>query len=399
MGAPPSRAGRANGDDPAGEGADGPARSEEKLAEDRRRQREAVKILATLNLGSELEQIAMRGACYDFPGWVEQTQTKGGKSKTVYIERRGDAGRKAREYLSVAKTAQEVAGRLLALVAMARYADEGAVARSAQFCPVLLPPARPHGAALRGGDRRPDRRAGRRAATGSPQATKRAERAGQREREVERDALREAIPERIARGSELDGRRALPAARGDRASLRPLHGAGARAQRAGRRARPSSERTGRRRDDWLGRRGGSAAVAGSSAGWGRPRKVVPGRRHPCSGRGLRVSVLLRAEDRHARPRHEGSHPTMNNPLITLLAALAVGGGTAAAVLESVPILTDALTGAGVGALVGGIVAYRRERVARRRRREPSIEPRWLVTRWTWAGTAIGVLIHLGAAVL
>ena len=50
---------------------------------------------------------------------------------------------------------------------------------------------------------------------------------------------------------------------------------------------------------------------------------------------------------------------MNHPLATLLTALAVGGGTAAAVLDSVPVLTDALTGAGVGAFVGGMVAYRR----------------------------------------
>jgi ParB/RepB/Spo0J family partition protein len=92
----------------------------------------AVRLLATLNLGGELDQLAMRGARYGFPGWVEQTQTRGGKAKTVYIERRADAGAKAREYLSVAKTAQDLAGRLLALMAMARYADEAAVAQSAQ---------------------------------------------------------------------------------------------------------------------------------------------------------------------------------------------------------------------------------------------------------------------------
>jgi ParB/RepB/Spo0J family partition protein len=91
-----------------------------------------VKILATLNLGGELDQLAMRGARYGFPGWAEETRTNTGKAKTVYVERRGDAGAKARQYLAVAKTGQEVAGRLLALVAMARYADEGAVAQSAQ---------------------------------------------------------------------------------------------------------------------------------------------------------------------------------------------------------------------------------------------------------------------------
>jgi hypothetical protein len=90
---------------------------------------------------------------------------------------------------------------------------------------------------------------------------------------------------------------------------------------------------------------------------------------------------------------------MNHPLTTLLTALAVGGGTAAAVLDTVPVLTDALTGAGVGAFVGGMVAYRRERLARRHRRQPNVEPRWLVTRWTWAGAAFGILVHLGAGVL
>ena len=89
-----------------------------------------VKLLATLPLGSELEQLAMRGARYGFPGWVEESETKSGKPKTVYIDRREEAGAKARQYLSVAKTAQELAGRLLALVAMARYADERAVAQS-----------------------------------------------------------------------------------------------------------------------------------------------------------------------------------------------------------------------------------------------------------------------------
>jgi hypothetical protein len=90
---------------------------------------------------------------------------------------------------------------------------------------------------------------------------------------------------------------------------------------------------------------------------------------------------------------------MNHPLGTLLTALAVCGGTAAAVLDSVPVLTDALTGAGVGAFLGGMLAYRRERLARRRRRQPSLEPHWLVTRWTWAGAAFGILIHLAVGVL
>jgi ParB/RepB/Spo0J family partition protein len=92
----------ANGDDPGGEGGSAPPSSEEELAEQRRREREAlqeakrraaahnaelgaavvkgfakvkldervVKLLATLNLGGDLDQIAMRGARYGFPGWV-----------------------------------------------------------------------------------------------------------------------------------------------------------------------------------------------------------------------------------------------------------------------------------------------------------------------------------------
>jgi hypothetical protein len=43
-----------------------------------------------------------------------------------------EAGRQARDYLAVAPTPQELAGRLIALVGMARYADEGAVAQSAR---------------------------------------------------------------------------------------------------------------------------------------------------------------------------------------------------------------------------------------------------------------------------
>jgi hypothetical protein len=221
----------ANGPDTDGE--EQPLRSEEELAERRRREREAqqeakrkaaahnaelgaavvkgfakvkldervVKILATLNLGGEVEQIAMRGARYGFPGWVEETQTKGGKPKTVYIERRGDAGRKAREYLSVAKTAQEVAGRLLALVAMARYADEGAIAQSAQsYYHLPVPNGLPWTGELvdlideLAAERLPDHLT----------ANKRAERAQQRQREAERQALRESITDRIATGAELD---------------------------------------------------------------------------------------------------------------------------------------------------------------------------------------------------
>jgi hypothetical protein len=56
-----------------------------------------VKLLACLNLAAELDQIAMRGARCGFPGWPETVEQKNGRQKTVYIDRREDAGRKARE--------------------------------------------------------------------------------------------------------------------------------------------------------------------------------------------------------------------------------------------------------------------------------------------------------------
>jgi ParB/RepB/Spo0J family partition protein len=224
---------KTNGDGPDASGEERRPSSEEELAEQRRREREAqqedkrkaaahnaelgaavvkgfarvkldervVKILATLNLGGEVGQIAMRGARYGFPGWVEQSQTKGSKPKTVYLERRGEAGAKAGEYLSVAKTAQEAAGRLLALVAMARYVDEAAVAQSARSHYQLpVPAGLPWGGEIvdlideLAAERLPDHLT----------AKKRAERAEQRERDAEREALRRSIADRIARGGELD---------------------------------------------------------------------------------------------------------------------------------------------------------------------------------------------------
>jgi ParB/RepB/Spo0J family partition protein len=161
----------------------------------------AVKVLATVNLGGELDQLAMRGARYGFPGWVAQTQTKGGKAKTVYIERRDDAGAKAREYLSVAKTASELAGRLLALVAMARHADEVAVAQSARsYYQLPVPGGLPWAGEIvdlideLAAERLPEHLT----------AAKRAERAKQREEKAEREQLRRSIAERIANGDKLD---------------------------------------------------------------------------------------------------------------------------------------------------------------------------------------------------
>jgi hypothetical protein len=89
---------------------------------------------------------------------------------------------------------------------------------------------------------------------------------------------------------------------------------------------------------------------------------------------------------------------MNNLLATLLALVALGGGTAVAIFESAPLVTDALSGAGIGTFVGGAVAYRRERLAARVRRPPSVKPGWIVVRWSIAGALGATLAHILVAI-
>ncbi len=69
------------------------------------------------------------GARLTFPGWSTETERKNGSIKVDYMETH-KPGHKAREYLEGATTAGEVAGRALALLAAARWADEHAVAKS-----------------------------------------------------------------------------------------------------------------------------------------------------------------------------------------------------------------------------------------------------------------------------
>jgi hypothetical protein len=90
---------------------------------------------------------------------------------------------------------------------------------------------------------------------------------------------------------------------------------------------------------------------------------------------------------------------MNNFLTTLAAFLALGTGTAVAIFDSAPLITDALTGAGLGGFVGGVIAYRRERSASNHGREPGVKANWIVLRWSCVGTAAALLAHLFAAVL
>jgi ParB/RepB/Spo0J family partition protein len=90
-----------------------------------------LKVLAAVGFHADLDQLAARGARYGFPGWPVETTTAGGKPKVEYLGTR-EAGAKAREYLAGAKTAADIAGRLFALVVMAVYARQEAVAMSSQ---------------------------------------------------------------------------------------------------------------------------------------------------------------------------------------------------------------------------------------------------------------------------
>jgi hypothetical protein len=90
-----------------------------------------VKILTAINVDSKPDRIAMRGARYGFPGWVTIEKTKRA-TKRRYLEHRHEAQAKAVEYLAGAKTAGELAGRTIALLMMAVYAQENAVAASSR---------------------------------------------------------------------------------------------------------------------------------------------------------------------------------------------------------------------------------------------------------------------------
>lgn len=85
-------------------------------------------LLATIPL-LDLPGLAMRGARYCLPGWATEESTKTGKTKVTYPDI-GESRRKAIEFLDGATTVGEITGRLFSLIALARYADEHAVARS-----------------------------------------------------------------------------------------------------------------------------------------------------------------------------------------------------------------------------------------------------------------------------
>jgi hypothetical protein len=90
-----------------------------------------LKLLASVEIVGELADVAMRGARYGFPGWVTETTQKNGNTKYSYLEK-PQAERHASDYLSGATKPGEIAGRQLALLAMATYADQNAVAMSSR---------------------------------------------------------------------------------------------------------------------------------------------------------------------------------------------------------------------------------------------------------------------------
>jgi ParB/RepB/Spo0J family partition protein len=90
-----------------------------------------LKLLASVEIATHLADVAMRGARYGFPGWVTETAQKNGKAKYGYLEK-PQAAERASDYLRGATKPGEIAGRQLALLAMATYADQNAVAISSR---------------------------------------------------------------------------------------------------------------------------------------------------------------------------------------------------------------------------------------------------------------------------
>lgn len=88
-----------------------------------------LKILASVQICGELADVAMRGARYGFPGWVSETTQKNGKTKYGYLEK-SQAEQRANDYLRGAVKTGEIVGRQIALLVMATYADQDAVAAS-----------------------------------------------------------------------------------------------------------------------------------------------------------------------------------------------------------------------------------------------------------------------------
>jgi hypothetical protein len=90
---------------------------------------------------------------------------------------------------------------------------------------------------------------------------------------------------------------------------------------------------------------------------------------------------------------------MNSTLTHIVGVTALGIGIAVAIFESGPLVSDALTGAGLGTFIGAAVTYRRERTAARRGRGFEVKASWIVFRWSCAGALFGTGAHVLVAVL
>jgi ParB/RepB/Spo0J family partition protein len=88
-----------------------------------------LRILASVNVAGDLRGIASRGARLSLPGWVAITTSGSGKTKPVYLEAT-EAAPRASGFLADARSASDVAGRTVTLIALASLVDENAVANS-----------------------------------------------------------------------------------------------------------------------------------------------------------------------------------------------------------------------------------------------------------------------------
>jgi ParB/RepB/Spo0J family partition protein len=83
----------------------------------------ALKILTASPLAAELGRIVARGARLTLPGWAELSANGNGSTKAEYLDFT-EGEQKARAFLLGARTAPEIAGRSLTLLAAARWAKE-----------------------------------------------------------------------------------------------------------------------------------------------------------------------------------------------------------------------------------------------------------------------------------
>lgn len=84
------------------------------------------------------------------------------------------------------------------------------------------------------------------------------------------------------------------------------------------------------------------------------------------------------------------HEPMNHLLATFLGILGVTTASALAVLDKLPLLADALIGAGAGVLIGKLLTYRLER---RSGELPAPRVRQIETAWTVVGIVFAITIY------